>query len=114
MKATLNIGLTKSNKFQHDGMPLRPVYLIPKLADFGMEWLRLDLQQSETEMTLIAEVEFDGRIEDFRREIHALADWACQDCIAAQFTGLGGFKHGELIGTYAADWGAFDEKYFIK
>lgn len=46
--------------------------------------------------------------------IYHLAERLEQDCIAVLFVGDGGYTLGALIGPRAAEWGAFDPRYFVR
>lgn len=115
MKALLNIGLNREGTF-----PLSPREAVTALyaASFPDEddlrnrlWTvgRSQVRQSQTEPTLIVEVDVSVSLEAFDECLAILSRELGQDCIA-WVTASG---NGHLSGPNAEAWGSFNPDYFL-
>lgn len=68
------------------------------------------VQQSDTEPTLVVEVERRGNIINTANAIFILAELLDQECIAVYNCSS---QMGALIGPKADKWGAFNPDYFV-
>ncbi len=97
MQVTLNIGLEGN---------LGTGTVLRDLASHKFTLLAHRLHQSDTEQTVVAEVECPVFWEN---ELLQLSRLWNQDCIA-----VWGYGHGNLIGDRAAAWGEFNPAAFIQ
>lgn len=100
MSATLNIGLNVGQTVA----ALTPLAVLAVLRSTGRQALREALVESDTEPTLVVEVDvpFSGP------SLAALSERLKQDAVA-QWDG----QRGLLAGPRAADWGPFDPAFFF-
>lgn len=100
MTATLNIGLNVGDK----AAALTPLDTLLAIRRFGRQPLRETLVESDTEPTLVVEVDvpFSGPA------LAALAATLRQDAVA-QWDG----RRGLLEGPSASSWGPFDPAFFF-
>lgn len=98
--AVLNIGLAVEG-----GADLNPIDVRYAIADLDRNIGRAKLKRSETEDTLVLEIDRPFK----RTELYELCDRLNQDCIAQRFAD----GTGELVGPRATKWGAFNPEYFL-
>lgn len=100
MRATLNIGLNVGDKVA----ALTPLSVLAAIRWFGRQTLREAIVDSDTEPTLVVEVDvpFSGP------SLAALSARLRQDAVA-QWDG----QRGLLAGPKAAAWGPFDPAFFF-
>jgi len=104
MKLILNIGLARFNNSNIGaGTVLRDT------ASHGFKIGQYAVVHSESEMTVVAEVD-DNDQPGTDNRIHMLSDLLGQDCIAVYNPETG---EGDLIGSRAAAWGAFNPEFFV-
>ena len=112
----LNIGLKTSTKnFDNAVFPKGVLISAQYVLHHVEEMLGVDIllwykvKESNTEDTLILAIDlpFKDVIKDIIRD---LADVIQQDCIAVYDCSSG---TGELLGTYAHEWGTFNPEYFL-
>lgn len=105
MTYIINIGLAREgNSNIGVGTVLREIAARPITLH------RYNVQHSDTEITVVAEVTINGAFTNPSRVFHALARVLGQDCIAAYHVEL---KRGQLDGPNAAAWGAFNPEFFL-
>ena len=116
---TLNIGLKASNnhfnKAERGKAMFQTQAELRLLLDYVYESLSLEdmhsvgytVVESNTERTLVFYAEGRFNVGDAKFGIAELADNLNQDCIAAKINGK-----GYLLGTYASEWGTFNNEYF--
>lgn len=66
--------------------------------------------QSDTEPTLVLEVDYDGMLTGLGGRLQNLCDTLGQDCIALWMPER---NRGELVGPRAAEWGPFNPEFFF-
>lgn len=104
MSLILNIGLARNGKSNIGvGTVLRD------LASY-FTVLQHSVQHSETEITVVAEVERRGNILNTANAIFILAELLGQECIAVYNCSS---AQGALIGPRADKWGDFNPEYFV-
>jgi len=106
-KPTLNIGLDVGEEMG-GGAPLTPDEVRQAITEAGYTITRDDVRQSESEQTLIAELDREPSEED----VYALSERLRQKAIAAH-TGQRGFLAGPMKDAWVAEWGDFNPDYFL-
>ncbi|KWK67212.1 hypothetical protein [Burkholderia ubonensis] len=111
MQFHLNIGLVR-NDGKPDNTILRTVTVLNR---FGFVLAHADVQQSDTEQTLCAAVQFQRQSNHraVHDQLYAVCRELAQDCIAKASLDWTGKVSGELVGPEASAWGEFDSKYFL-
>lgn len=105
MTYIINIGLAREgNSNVGVGTVLREIAARPITLH------RYTVHNSDTELTVVAEVTINGPFTSPSRVFHRLACLLGQDCIAAYHVEL---QRGQLDGPDAAAWGAFDPERFV-
>lgn len=104
MSIILNIGLA------HNGNSNLCVgaVLIDLANNFGI--IKYAIHHSDTEMTVVAELESLGNVVSIANSIFHLADIWGQDCVATYNCSTG---NGALIGPRSDKWGSFNPDYFL-
>lgn len=104
MEVILNIGLAREgNSNIGQGTVMREV-----IGAFGAA--AFEFKHSDTELTCIASVGYDGLMTGLGARLHHLCGLLGQDCIAIYFPER---RRGELVGPRAAAWGDFNPTFFI-
>ena len=112
----MNIGLKTSTKnFDnatfHNGVLINAQYVLhhvhEHLGEKNIKWYKL--KESNTEDTLILSIDLPFKVV-IKDIIRYLADFLQQDCIAVYDCNTG---TGELLGSYAHEWGTFNSEYFL-
>lgn len=106
MQVLLNIGC-ESNTLGK----LHPVWVLSAVRLHHFKILRHATHTSDTEKTVVLEVEMTGDSADNTRAIYDLSVSLGQDCIACYTDRFDGF--GALVGPKASEWGNFNPEFFL-
>ena len=116
MNITLNIGLSISKNYLHEGVQDMQ-WQYEYIKDYLNQTLGIPscigMAQSATEETIIAQY---TNVEDVLQKLYNLAHELGQDCIAYQIKDYDVIMGGALIGKYAHEWnyGIFKDAYFLQ
>lgn len=105
--AYLNIGLLVGHPGYKTYLPVFST--LRTLRNYGAKFHHSTIQKSDTEDTLV--VELDGPIP--RRVLFEIASALNQEAIAQCMSGMDGNEWGELVGPKAEAWGEFDPERFL-
>lgn len=103
MNLILNIGTARKGTNIGIGTALRD------LASFGFTINKYTVQHSDTEITLVADVD-DGDLPGLDNRVDMLSRLLGQDCIAVYDTEA---CEGSLIGPRSDAWGEFNPDFFL-
>ena len=106
---TLNIGLVTN-----EGQPVNPDAVRARLAQLGFRCVSNDVQQSETEPTLVWRgfpEQLDAATEVLNKLRNISEDFS-QDCIAFVIN-TQTCQLSALVGPSASKWGAFNPEHFL-
>ena len=112
----LNIGLKTSTKnfdnaVFNKGVLISAQYVLHQVEEMlgaaNLVWYKVKESNTEDTLILAIDLPFKDVIKDIIRD---LADVIQQDCIAVYDCSNG---TGELLGTYAHEWGTFNPEYFL-
>lgn len=104
---TLNIGLVTN-----DGQPINPDQVRARLVQLGFSCVSNDVQQSETEPTLVWRGAYYSGFSGFRAALDILCDEFSQDCIAYRIQQTDLVSSG-LIGPQSIKRAPFNPDHFL-